>query len=127
MERYERNGCEGIIVTGGAQGLDEGILQQLTDDGARVVIADLNGDKAEALAAELRSKSKKAIASKVDVAERAQVKATVAQAVAAFGGVDILNNAGFNKPVPFFDIDEQNFNSIIRVNTLGVLNLYASG
>ena len=111
-----------IIVTGGAQGLGEGIVRRLTDDGARVVIADLNGDKAEALAAELRSKSKKAIASKVDVAERAQVKATVAQAVAAFGGVDVLfNNAGFNKPVPFFDVDERNFNSIIRVNTLGVL------
>ena len=63
-----------------------------------------------------------AIASKVDVAERAQVKATVAQAMAAFGGVDVLfNNAGFNKPVRFFDVDEQNFSSIIRVNTLGVL------
>jgi meso-butanediol dehydrogenase / (S,S)-butanediol dehydrogenase / diacetyl reductase len=50
------------------------------------------------------------------------VKATVAQTVAAFGGVDVLfNNAGFNKPVPFFEVDEQNFNSIVRVNTLGAL------
>jgi NAD(P)-dependent dehydrogenase (short-subunit alcohol dehydrogenase family) len=47
-----------IIVTGGAQGLGEGIVRRLTDDGARVVIADLNGDKAEALAAELRSKTR---------------------------------------------------------------------
>ena len=117
-------GIEGksIVVTGGAQGLGEGIVRRLADAGARVVVADLNGDKADALAAELRGKGQKAIASKVDVAERAQVKAMIGQTVAAFGGIDVLfNNAGFNKPVPFFDVDEANFNSIIRVNTLGVL------
>jgi meso-butanediol dehydrogenase/(S,S)-butanediol dehydrogenase/diacetyl reductase len=118
------NGLENktIIVTGGAQGLGEGIVRRLADAGARLVVADLNGDKAEAVAAELRREGKKAISAKVDVAERTEVKAMVAQTVAAFGGVDVLfNNAGFNKPVPFFDVDESNFNSIIRVNTLGVL------
>jgi meso-butanediol dehydrogenase / (S,S)-butanediol dehydrogenase / diacetyl reductase len=117
-------GLEGkrIIVTGGAQGLGEGIVRRLADEGARVVVADLNGDKAEALAAELHGKGKKVVAVKVDVAERGEVKAAVAHAVAAFGGVDVLfNNAGFNKPVPFFDVDEKTFNAIIRVNTLGVL------
>jgi len=44
-----------IVVTGGAQGLGEGIVRRLADAGARVVVADLNGDKAEALAAELRT------------------------------------------------------------------------
>src|ERR1700722_4479142 len=117
-------GLEGkrIIVTGGAQGLGEGIVRRLADEGARVVVADLNGDKAEALAAELPGKGTKGVAVKVDGAEREEVKAAVAHAVAVFGGVDVLfNNAGFNKPVPFFDVDEQNFNSIIRVNTLGVM------
>ena len=117
-------GIEGksIVVTGGAQGLGEGIVRRLADAGARVIVADLNGDKAEALAAELRGMGRKAIASKVDVAERAQVKAMIGQTVAAFGGIDVLfNNEGFNKPVPFFDVDEANFNSIIRVNTLGVM------
>ena len=66
-----------IVVTGGAQGLGEGIVRRLADAGARVVVADLNGDKAEALAAELRGTGRKAIASKVDVAERAQVKAMI--------------------------------------------------
>ena len=41
---------------------------------------------------------------------------------ARFGGIDVLfNNAGFNKPVPFLDVDEANFNSIMRVNALGVM------
>ena len=111
-----------IIVTGGAQGIGEGIIRRLADEDARVVVADLNGAKAEALAAELRGKGREAISVKVDVADRSAVKAMVAQTVKAFGGIDVLfNNAGFNKPVPFFDVDEDNFNSIIRVNTLGVL------
>lgn len=118
------NGIEGksIIVTGGAQGLGEGIVRRLSDEGGRVAVADLNGAKAESVAADLRGKGGEAIAVTVDVGDRAQVKAMVAQTVQAFGGVDVLfNNAGFNKPVPFFDVDEDNFNSIIRVNTLGVL------
>ncbi len=111
-----------IIVTGGAQGLGEGIIRRLADEGARVVVADLNGAKAEALADELRGNGHEAIAVKVDVAERSEVKAMVAETVKAFGGIDVLfNNAGFNRPVPFFEVDEDNFNSIVRVNTLGVL------
>jgi meso-butanediol dehydrogenase/(S,S)-butanediol dehydrogenase/diacetyl reductase len=117
------NGIAGrsIIVTGGAQGLGEGIVRRLADEGARVVVADLNGAKAEAVAAELKGKGQDAIAVQVDVAERAEVKAMVDRTVEAFGGIDVLfNNAGFNKPVPFFEVDEANFNSILRVNTLGV-------
>ncbi len=118
------NGIEGksIIVTGGAQGLGEGIIRRLADEGARVVVADMNGPKAESVAADLKDKGHEAIAVKVDVAERAQVKAMVEKTVKAFGGIDVLfNNAGFNKPVPFFEVDEDNFNSIVRVNTLGVM------
>jgi meso-butanediol dehydrogenase / (S,S)-butanediol dehydrogenase / diacetyl reductase len=111
-----------IIVTGGAQGLGEGIIRRLAEHGARVVVADINGDKAEAVAADLRADRHQAIAVKVDVAERAEVKNMVAQTVKAFGGIDVIfNNAGFNKPLPFFDVDEANFSSILRVNTLGVM------
>jgi meso-butanediol dehydrogenase/(S,S)-butanediol dehydrogenase/diacetyl reductase len=118
------NGIKGkrIIVTGGAQGLGEGIVRRLASEGGRVVVADMKGDKAKALADELRGKGQDAISVKVDVAERAEVKAMIAETVKAFGGLDVIfNNAGFNKPVPFFDVDEANFNSIVRVNTLGVL------
>jgi meso-butanediol dehydrogenase/(S,S)-butanediol dehydrogenase/diacetyl reductase len=118
------NGIKGkrIIVTGGAQGLGEGIVRRLAEEGARVAVADMKGDKAKALADELRGKGREAISVKVDVGERSEVKAMVAETVKAFGGIDVIfNNAGFNKPVPFFDVDEDNFNSIVRVNTLGVM------
>src|SRR4029079_3387010 len=99
------NGIKGkrLIVTGGAQGLGEGIVRRLAMEGARVAIADMKGDKAKALADQLRGKGQDAIAVKRDVAERAEVKAMFAETVKAFGGVDVaFNNAGFNKPVPFF-------------------------
>jgi meso-butanediol dehydrogenase/(S,S)-butanediol dehydrogenase/diacetyl reductase len=86
------------------------------------VVADLNGAKAEELAGSLRADKLQAIAATVDVAERAQVKAMIAETVKAFGKLDVMfNNAGFNKPLPFFDADEQNFNAIMRVNGLAVL------
>ena len=110
------------IVTGGAQGLGEGIARRLAAEGASVVIADMNGTKAASVAGSLRSEGHKALAATVDVAERAQVKGAIQKTVETFGKLDILfNNAGFNKPLPFLDVDESNFNSIMRVNAYGVL------
>ncbi|MDE3175181.1 MAG: glucose 1-dehydrogenase [Pseudomonadota bacterium] len=110
------------IVTGGAQGIGEAIAARLVADGAKVAVADLNGDKAKAVAKRLTRGGGEAIGVAVDVAERAEVRAAIAATVAAFGRLDILfNNAGFNKPLPFLDVDEANFNAILRVNAWGVL------
>lgn len=110
------------IVTGGAQGIGEEIASRLVQEGARVAIADLNGDKAKTVAAGLNRNGANAIGIAVDVANRAQVRAAVEETVKAFGRLDIFfNNAGFNKPLPFMDVDENNFNSIMRVNAWGVL------
>ena len=111
-------------MTGGAQGLGEGIVP--APGGCRRARCRCRLEwrqSGRAGGPNSAARVEKAIASKVDVAERAQVKAMIGQTVAAFGGIDVLlNNAQIDKePVPFFDVDEANFNSIIRVNTLGVL------
>jgi meso-butanediol dehydrogenase / (S,S)-butanediol dehydrogenase / diacetyl reductase len=111
-----------VIVTGGAQGIGEGIARRLADDGASVAIADINGAKAETVAESLVRTGHKAIAVTVDVAERVQMRQAVQKTVGHFGRLDVMfNNAGFNRPVPFMEVDETNFNSIMRVNALGVL------
>lgn len=108
-----------IIVTGGASGLGEGIARRAAAEGGRVVIADLDQAKAEAVAASLGGE---AMGIGVDVAERGQVRAMVEAVAARFGGIDVLfNNAGVNKPLPFLEVDEANFNDIMRVNALGVM------
>jgi meso-butanediol dehydrogenase/(S,S)-butanediol dehydrogenase/diacetyl reductase len=111
-----------VMVTGGAQGLGEGIARRLATEGAAIVIADLNGAKAKTVAENLNAEGRKAIAATVDVAERKQMREAIEKTVATFGRLDVLfNNAGFNKPLPFMEVDEHNFNSIMRVNALGVL------
>lgn len=111
-----------IIVTGGASGLGEGIVRRAAAEGGKLVVADRDGAKAEALAAALRDEGLEAMGVGVDVAERAQVRAMVEAVTAHFGGIEVLfNNAGFNKPLPFLEVDEDNFNSIMRVNAFGVM------
>ena len=110
------------IVTGGAQGLGEGIARRLAEEGASVVIADINGAKAKSVADGLTQEGKQALAVTLDVAERKQVRDAIQKTVDRFGRLDVMfNNAGFNKPLPFMDVDEDNFNSIMRVNAFGVL------
>jgi meso-butanediol dehydrogenase / (S,S)-butanediol dehydrogenase / diacetyl reductase len=111
-----------IMITGGAQGIGEGIARRLAADGASVAIADLKIDQAKAVAESLKAEGAKAIGVKVDVADRGQVQAAIKTVVDSFGKLDVLfNNAGFNKPLPFLDVDEDNYNSIMRVNGWGVM------
>lgn len=80
------------LVTGGASGLGKADCRRLVEEGARVVIADIDTDGAEALAAEL---GEAAIAVKLDVSSPDDWQAAIARTEAAFGGLNILvNNAG---------------------------------
>ncbi len=83
------------IVTGAASGLGRAIAQRYAREGAKVVIADLDGDAAQAVARDVRDGGGQALAVAMDVTSEEQVDAGVAQAVGKFGGVDILvSNAG---------------------------------
>ena len=111
-----------VMITGGAQGIGEGIARRLAAEGAAIAIADLNGDKAVAVAETLKGEGAGAIGVQVDVGDRGQVQGAIKAVVASFGRLDVLfNNAGFNKPLPFLEVDEANFNSIMRVNAWGVM------
>jgi meso-butanediol dehydrogenase/(S,S)-butanediol dehydrogenase/diacetyl reductase len=113
---------QSIIVTGAAQGIGFGIATRLAAEGAKVVIADIALDRAEAAAAKLREAGGEVTAVAVDVTQREQVKAMIATAVERHGRIDtVFNNAGLNKPMPFLEVTEQNWDTIMRVNALGVL------
>lgn len=105
------------IVTGGASGFGAGIVRKFVDEGARVLIADLNGDGAAALAKDLGAKSQQ-----VDVSKDASVAALVDAAYAAFGKLDILvNNAGVSHlPAPLDEISEADFDRVLAVNVKSV-------
>jgi len=112
-----------VMITGGAQGIGEGIARRLASEGASIAIADLNGDQARAVADSLAAGGAAgAIGLEVDVGDRGQVQAAIGAVVERLGRLDVLfNNAGFNKPVPFLEVDQDNFDSIMRVNAWGVM------
>ncbi|MDX2287387.1 MAG: glucose 1-dehydrogenase [Hyphomicrobiaceae bacterium] len=103
------------IVTGAASGFGRGIAERFVAEGARVLIADLNGDGAQTVAATLGANAQ---AIRTDVTSRADVAAMVSAAVTQFGGLDILvNNAGTthtNKSA--LDVTEDEFDRIYAVN-----------
>ncbi len=111
-----------VIVTGAASGIGKAIAEGLALEGASVCIADLNLEAAQLVASGIVSSGGKAIALQVDVTERASVVSAIATTVQVFGKLDCyFNNAGFNQPMKFLEITEQNFDQIMRVNALGVL------
>ena len=108
------------IVTGGAGGIGRATAQVLVDEGARVVVADVDAEHGEALASALGDAG---AFKQTDVSDIDQVQALVDFAVDRFGGLDIMfNNAGVGSPMKRFLTDDlEDFSRILGVNLLGVI------
>jgi 3-oxoacyl-[acyl-carrier protein] reductase len=107
------------IVTGAASGFGKAIAETFAKEGAKVVVADINGQGARAVAQGIGAS---AVHVAVDVAKRAEVEAMVAEAVRAFGGLDILvNNAGTtHRNQPMLEVSEEQFDRIFAVNVKSI-------
>jgi sorbitol-6-phosphate 2-dehydrogenase len=109
------------IVTGGGQGLGEAISLRLAQEGAQIVIADINLETAQETAERIAgSADRKAIALQVNVTDEEQVEAMVARAVQEFGRLDILvNNAGVLRSGPVEEFALKDWRFVIDVNLIG--------
>ena len=105
------------IVTGAASGFGAGIARKFVAEGAKVMIADLNGDGAQAVAEELG-----AVACQVNVSDGASVQAMYEAALAGFGLPDIVvNNAGITHLPQALDyVTEEDFDRVFAVNCKSV-------
>ncbi len=111
-----------VIVTGGAGGIGAAACRAVAAEGGKVVVADLDADRAGAVAASIVADGGVADSIGVDVTDRTQVQAMIRKAVDAFGELNVIfNNAGKNRPRDFMEVDEENFERIVRVNTWGVI------
>jgi 2-hydroxycyclohexanecarboxyl-CoA dehydrogenase len=111
------------IVTGGGQGIGRAIVLRLAEEGCNVAIFDLKPDVA-ATAAEA-AKGARVRVYGVDVGDRAAVDAAVARVGEELGPVWLLvNNAGWDKPMPFLSTSSDLWDKIIRINLYGPLNLH---
>ena len=117
MEGNRSKRLEGTraIVTGGASGFGAGIARRFAEEGARVIVADLNGEAARVLAAELGDAD---LGVAVDVSNAAEVTALAETANRLLGGIDIvINNAGVgHTPQPLDELADEAFDRIAAVN-----------
>jgi NAD(P)-dependent dehydrogenase (short-subunit alcohol dehydrogenase family) len=109
------------IVTGAGRGLGRAMALALAQAGADVAVWDVEAGTAEAVAAEIRSLGRAALGALVDVGDGQQVQANVERVAQTFGGVHILvNNAGVTSRSPFEDLDEADWERVLRVNLTGI-------
>jgi rhamnulose-1-phosphate aldolase/alcohol dehydrogenase len=105
------------VVTGGASGIGLAIVRRLAGAGASVVVADLDGERAADVAREIGPRASSVT---VDVSDEAAVDAAFADAVLAFGGLDIVvNNAGFARSSPLVETSAEEWDTLHAVLARG--------
>ena len=113
---------KGAIVTGGAAGIGYAIAHRLAEAGARVLIVDVDEEKAIQASKELQSRGYWAESLICDVSQEKAVEDMVGKAGDLLGSIDILvNNAGIYPRIPLAETTEKSFNDVISVNLKGTL------
>ena len=113
------------VVTGAAspRGIGFATAGRYAQEGWAVALLDIDEQGIKTAEQRLREQwDIPSIGIGVDVTDRSQVRAMVAKAVESFGALDVIfNNAGMNRPRDFMEVDEENFDEIVRVNAWGIV------
>jgi len=111
------------VVVGGAGGIGEALGYGLAEYGAKVVIADVNAEKAEQIAQDIRSKFKsEAVAIKFDITDEKSVAQLREQVMSKFGTIDILvNSQGVNVKYPATEFPVKDWDFMFNINVRGTM------
>ena len=108
------------IITGAAQGIGLACGQRFAQEGARVVLADINTEKGEAAAESIRSSGGDAIFVGCDVGDKAQVVSLIEKTVERHGRLDVMiSNAAILHIAGILDLEEEDYDRVVRVNLKG--------
>ena len=108
------------LVTGAGQGIGKASALLLAKQGADVAAVDINPEAIEKTCAEIQAMGRRGIAIEADMGAVGEIERMVGQASNALDGVDVLvNNAGITRHIQFFDITEEDWDRLHRVNAKG--------
>jgi len=111
------------IVTGAGQGIGRSIALKMAQEGADVVIAEMNPDTGAQTAREVETLGRRAMFQAVDVANQKQVQNMVAEILREWKRIDILvNNAGFDRGTTLLKVKEEDWDAVLGVHLKGALN-----
>jgi 3-oxoacyl-[acyl-carrier protein] reductase len=111
------------LVTGAAQGIGRTVALLLAQNGADIVVSDINLEKAEQTAKEIEALGRRAMAIKADVANANDVERMVETILGKFGQIDILvNNAGIARDKLILRMTEEDWDAVLNVNLKGTFN-----
>ncbi|MBI4191875.1 MAG: SDR family oxidoreductase [Betaproteobacteria bacterium] len=109
------------IVTGSGSGIRKTMVKRFTEEGASVVIADINQEAVDTVVRELKEAGRTALGFKVDVTNRSELKELMKTTASKFGRIDILvNNAGVTRNRPFQTMNGEDWDFVLRVDLKGV-------
>ena len=113
------------LITGSSRGIGRAIAEAMARSGAKVVISSRKAEACETVAEAVRQAGGAATAIACNVGDKAQLEALVAQARAAFGGIDILvNNVGANPTLgPLIELSDEAFDRVFANNVKSALQL----
>jgi NAD(P)-dependent dehydrogenase (short-subunit alcohol dehydrogenase family) len=108
------------IVTGAARGIGFASAEKLAENGASVVLGDLNEPLVQEAAGRLKAKGYEALAVRMDVGRNDSIREAIAAAVKAFGGIDIVvNNAGILSALSIEEMTREEWDKVLNVNLGG--------
>ncbi len=111
------------IITGSGRGLGKEAACLFAEEGAKVVVGDINYESAEEVAAAIGEEGGEAMAVKLDVTDSASIQAMVDKVLERFGSIDVLvNNAGITADAQLVKMNEDQWDRVIAVNLKGVYN-----
>lgn len=114
-----------VIVTGGAGGIGSATCQRLAQEGVKVAIFDLNLAAAEQLANEIKQQGGQALALACDITQIDIVSPAVATVESNLGPITgLVNNAGWDIFKPFVKTQPDEWQKLIQINLVGMLNMH---
>jgi 3-oxoacyl-[acyl-carrier protein] reductase len=113
------------FITGGASGLGRAQAIRFAQEGAQVVVADLNEEGAKSVVAEIEAAGGEAIAVSLNVADAESVKTAVERAIERFGKIDVLSNTAgiFDGAAQLGDAALESFRKVFQVNVDGMFSV----